>query len=319
MFILTYKHLTINELTWIESYYENGINVVEIARKLHRALQTIYNVTNFLKHGGTIQGYYDRYCENKKRCGAKKKALSAEDIDYIRQKNQEGWTPDVIIGRAERPLGISVKTLYRRFTDTVGLTVKDLPMKGKRKPNHYNEKRGKQAFKRSIEERNALFPNYRKEFGHFEGDTIVGKQHKSAIITLVEAKSKLIITLKPNGRTAKDIEERIDKWLSILPKNLVQSIIFDCGKEFSNWKSICNKHDIHVFFADPGCPSQRGLNENSNGLLRKDGLTKQMDFNEVDEAFVQAIAGYRNHIPRKSLDYLTPIETFMEYIRQFTE
>ena len=63
-----------------------------------------------------------------------------------------------------------------------------------------------------------------------------------------------------------------------MPIKLVKSITFDCGKEFSNWENICNKHDISIFFTDPGCPSQRWLNENSNGLLKKDGLTKQTDF-----------------------------------------
>ena len=72
--------------------------------------------------------------------------------------------------------------------------------------------------------------------------------------------------------------------------------------------------DIDIYFADPGTPSQRGLNENSNGLLRKDGLPKQMDFNEVDESFIQSIASKRNNIPRKSLNYKTPIEVFLSHI-----
>lgn len=55
----------------------------------------------------------------------------------------------------------------------------------------------------------------------------------------------------------------------------MKTIILDYGKEFSNWKSICNEHDIHIFFADPGCPSKRGLNENSNGLLKKDSLSNK--------------------------------------------
>ena len=147
--------------------------------------------------------------------------------------------------------------------------------------------------------------------------TITIKKHVEKKSSNVEVKSKLIITLKPNGRTAKDIEERLHEWLSHLPRNFVKTIIFDCGKEFSNWKSICNEHDIHVFFAAPGCPSQRGLNENSNGLLRKDGLPKQMDFNPIDEEFIQSIAHFKNKIPRKSLGYLTPIEVFTEYIEQF--
>lgn len=97
--------------------------------------------------------------------------------------------------------------------------------------------------------------------------------------------------------------------MSCLSKNFVKTNIFDCGKEFSNWKSICNEHDINIFFADSGCPSQRELNENSNGLLRKDGSPKQMDFNQIEEEFAQSIDHYRNNIPRN--------EVFKEYIKQF--
>ncbi|EGP5109225.1 IS30 family transposase, partial [Enterococcus faecium] len=103
-------------------------------------------------------------------------------------------------------------------------------------------------------------------------------------------------------------------WMQSVPKHLFKSMTFDCGKEFSNWKSISNINDIDIYFADPGTPSQRGLNENSNGLLRKDGLPKQMDFNEVDESFIQSIASKRNNIPRKSLNYKTPIEVFLSHI-----
>ncbi|EGC82022.1 hypothetical protein HMPREF9290_1052 [Anaerococcus prevotii ACS-065-V-Col13] len=98
------------------------------------------------------------------------------------------------------------------------------------------------------------------------------------MVTIVEKVSKAIVTLKPKNSTAKSIAERLDKWLKQIPIKLVKSMSFDCGKEFSNGKNICNKHDISIFFADPGCPSQRRLNENSNGLLRKDGLPKQTDF-----------------------------------------
>jgi IS30 family transposase len=79
------------------------------------------------------------------------------------------------------------------------------------------------------------------------------------------------------------ILKKLNQWFESVPKNLFKSITFDCGKEFSNWKQISNVNDIAIYFADPGTPSQRGLNENSNGLLRRDGLLKSMDFNSVDE------------------------------------
>ncbi|TKN21387.1 IS30 family transposase, partial [Enterococcus faecium] len=88
---------------------------------------------------------------------------------------------------------------YRRFK-TGEFNVLHLPMQGKRKPNGYKEKRGKQAFKRNISERKKDYVVFEEEFGHLEGDTIVGIHHKSAVITLVERLSKAIIALKPEGR-----------------------------------------------------------------------------------------------------------------------
>ncbi|WP_369669519.1 IS30 family transposase, partial [Enterococcus faecium] len=70
---------------------------------------------------------------------------------------------------------------------------------------------------------------------------------KSAVITLVERLSKVIITIKPNGRKALDIETALNQWFSRFPKNIFKSITFDCGKEFSNWKAISNQHDIDIY------------------------------------------------------------------------
>ncbi|WP_142958182.1 IS30 family transposase, partial [Enterococcus faecalis] len=95
-----------------------------------------------------------------------------------------------------------------------------------------------------------------------------------------------------------------------------KSITFDCVKEFSNWKAISNQHDIDIYFADPGTLSQRPLNENSNGILRHNGLPKSMDFREVNQTFISSVSNQRNHIPRKSLNYRTPIEIFLSYVQE---
>lgn len=274
---------------------------------------------NWLKTGQSIQAYYNRYKANKRQCGAKKIQLSSQDTTYIQEKVSQGWTPDVIIGRQERPPLLSMRTLYRRFQDSSGnFDVKTLPMKGKRKANGYQEKRGKQSFRRKLKDREASYPSYDEEFGHLEGDTIIGKDHQSAVITLVERLSKIIITLKPTGRTAQAVEERLNDWLSHCPPHLFKSITFDCGKEFSNWQTISNHHDIDIFFADPGCPSQRGLNEHSNALLRRDGLSKGMDFNEVSENLIQVVSQHRNQIPRKALNYKTPMEVLLEQVSKLS-
>lgn len=96
-----------------------------------------------------------------------------------------------------------------------------------------------------------------------------------------------------------------------VPRNLFKSISFDCGKEFSNWKSIINQQDVVVHFAGSGTPSQLDLNGHSNGVLRKkDGFSKDMDFNKVNQVFVSK----GNNIPRESLNYHTPLEIFLRQL-----
>lgn len=224
----------------------------------------------------------------------------------------------MIVGRNEKPISCSVSTLYRLFKSGV-FNQEFLPMKGKRKSNGHQERRRKQAFRRSILDRDKEHPNYQKEFGHLEGDTIVGRHHKSAIITLVGRVSKCIIAIKSTSRKTSNIEEAVDQWFNKLPKQLFKSIIFDCGKEFSNWKSISNTHDIDIYFTDPGTLSQRTINENFNGILRKNGLPKEMDFRSVLQDYISSVALRRNYIPRKSLNYQTPIECFMSHLDEHVD
>ncbi|MCO4491265.1 transposase IS1239 [Streptococcus infantarius subsp. infantarius] len=311
---MTYTHLTTNELVMIEAYYQAGKKVCDIAKSLGRSRQTIYNVLSFLKAGYSAYDYYERYKTNKKRCGRKNTHLTKPVQDFIQLYLELDWSLDVIKGTYPDNIPCSMRTLYR-LADRGFFHKNDLPWQGKRKPNGKKETRGKQAFRRDIRERAERYPEFENEFGHLEGDTIVGKNHKSAVITLVEKQSKAIITLQTNGRKASDIEESVSQWLSQFPRHLFKSITFDCGKEFSNWKSISNKHDIDIFFADPGCPGQRGLNEHSNGLLRRHGLPKQMDFNDISQNYLSALADKRNRIPRKSLNYLTPYQVFLTNLK----
>lgn len=162
------------------------------------------------------------------------------------------------------------------------------------------KKEVRQAFRQTINDWNKEHPNYEKEFGHLEGDTIVGNHQKSAFITLVERLGKCIITIKPEGWKAKAIDKSFDDWFNNIPRHTFISIIFDCEKETLGWKSISNKQDIDIYFADLGTPSQWDLNENSNGPLRKSRLPKEMDFNSVTQEYISSVSNRRNSIPRKS-------------------
>jgi IS30 family transposase len=308
------EQFTMDDIILIEKYYHQEVKTPRIVEIMGKK-QPVYDVINFFKDGGNSREFWKRRKENQSRCGRKKTQLPIEDEAHIENFLRDSWSLDVIANRykvdGSLPFPVKASTLYRRAKE--GLFDLDLlPMKGKRKPNGHTEKRGKQAFTRNIAERKKDYPNVQEEFGHLEGDTIVGAHHKSAVITLAERLTKIIITLKPTSRKASDVGQRMNDWLGNLPPNFFKSITFDCGKEFSDWKNLSNQNDISIYFCDPGTPSQRPLNENSNGVLRRDGLYKKMDFNQVSEEFIQSVAAKRNYIPRKSLGYQTPVEAFFK-------
>lgn len=173
---MSYTHLTKTELIFIEEYHKFGHSGRKIAQNLKRGHETIYRIIRQLSKGFTALDIYLQYKENKMNCGRKNIELPASEMDYINEKVRDGWTPDVIIGRNEKPISCGMRTLYRMFKSGV-FNQDNLPMKGKRKPNGHQEKRGKQSFKRSIRDRDCDHPDYQEEFGHLEGDTIVGRHH----------------------------------------------------------------------------------------------------------------------------------------------
>ena len=116
------------------------------------------------------------------------------------------------------------------------------------------------------------------------------------------------------GWTADAINQHLSQWLRKFPRHFFKSITFDNGKEFAGWREIANLFDLHTYFAEVGAPNQRGLNENNNGLLRRDGLTKQLDFRNLPDELVTQLMSKRNNLPRKSLGYRTPYEVFMSYV-----
>ncbi|MDN5372923.1 MAG: transposase, family [Carnobacterium sp.] len=159
---MTYTHLTTDELVMIKSYHHKNIPVAKIAAYLNRTRTPIYNVINFLKEGHTALDYYQQYQTNKKRCGRHKIILSKKQQTYIKKKVTQGWTPDGIIGWAEEPVECFVRTLYRQFKEKI-FDENTLSMKGKRKPNGHKERRGNQAFKLNIVEREKDYPQFKQD------------------------------------------------------------------------------------------------------------------------------------------------------------
>ena len=313
---MTYTHLTIDELTTIYSFWKLNKKAYRVAPALHRSAETVYRIYRFLDAGGTLIDYQQHYRRHKQHCGRKPIQLAPDELVYIQAKIQAGWQPDTIINRHERSFSCGVRTLYRIFKhDAFGLFAKDLPMHGQRHPNGYVERRGKAGqLGRDLKTRYQDYPNFKREFGHLEGDTVQGKNHQGAVTTLVERQTKVAIVLNSHTKSSQNVNRSLAAWLTKLPRHLFKSITFDNGKEFAGWRTIANQFDLNIYFAAVGAPNQRGLNENTNNLLRKDGLHHDLIMDQLSDEFVQAVASRRNHIPRKSLNYQTPLEAFVNQI-----
>ncbi|QGV25123.1 IS30 family transposase [Lentilactobacillus kefiri] len=313
---MTYTHLTIDELTTIYSFWKLNKKAYRVAPALHRSAETVYRIYRFLDAGGTLIDYQQHYRRHKQHCGRKPIQLAPDELVYIQAKIQAGWQPDTIINRHERSFSCGVRTLYRIFKhDAFGLFAKDLPMHGQRHPNGYVERRGKTGqLGRDLKTRYQDYPNFKREFGHLEGDTVQGKNHQGAVTTLVERQTKVAIVLNSHTKSSQNVNRSLAAWLTKLPRHLFKSITFDNGKEFAGWRTIANQFDLNIYFAAVGAPNQRGLNENTNNLLRKDGLHHDLIMDQLSDEFVQAVASRRNHIPRKSLNYQTPLEAFVNQI-----
>ena len=313
---MTYTHLTIDELTTIYSFWKLNKKAYRVAPALHRSAETVYRIYRFLDAGGTLIDYQQHYRRHKQHCGRKPIQLAPDELVYIQAKIQAGWQPDTIINRHERSFSCGVRTLYRIFKrDAFGLFAKDLPMHGQRHPNGYVERRGKAGqVGRDLKTRYQDYPNFKREFGHLEGDTVQGKNHQGAVTALVERQTKVAIVLNSHTKSSQNVNRSLAAWLTKLPRHLFKSITFDNGKEFAGWRTIANQFDLNIYFAAVGAPNQRGLNENTNNLLRKDGLHHNLIMDQLSDEFVQAVASRRNHIPRKSLNYQTPLEAFVNQI-----
>ena len=150
--------------------------------------------------------------------------------------------------------------------------------------------------------------NSRERVGDWEADTVIGKNHKGAVITLDERKSKLRLAAPLPGKKAKYVKEAIITLLSPV-KQFVETITFDNGKEFSLHKEIAMDIECDTYFAKPYHSWERGQNENANGLLRQ-YFPKSMELLDVTAQQVLSAVDKLNSRPRKCLNFQTPYEVF---------
>jgi transposase, IS30 family len=157
--------------------------------------------------------------------------------------------------------------------------------------------------------------NTREEFGHWEGDTVVGDKHKTGTHTEVERISRLLFAYQVPRIRAKETYLAQLCIFSALPKQARKSTTLDNGSEHYLHTLLQDELGMQTYFADPYSSWQRGTNEYTNGLLRR-YFPKRTDFRTVSQDEINDVVHRLNNIPRKVLHYKTPTEVFTEQLSQ---
>lgn len=160
----------------------------------------------------------------------------------------------------------------------------------------------------SIEIRPAIVEQ-RKRIGDWEDDTLVSRQSKARVKNVTERRSGITFFGKTEDGTTKSCDAVLTEKLSHLPQTVLKTLTRDRGKENLDWHEIERVLGLKVFFAHPYCSSERGTNENTNGLIRR-FFPKKTDWAKVSNDDLMRAEYLINSRPRKRHGGLTPIEVF---------
>ena len=149
--------------------------------------------------------------------------------------------------------------------------------------------------------------------GHWEVDLIIGKNRESAIGTLNERTSRLVLIVPLKNKDSQAVRIAFEKAFKAIPKHMKKTLTYDNGSEMAQHKEFTKNTKIKVFFAHPYSPWEGPTNENSNGLIR-DYFPKGTDFNLVSRKQLKEVQNQLNSRPRNVLEYKTPNQVFQQKI-----
>jgi len=315
-----YKHLTEYERYYISRRLSSGEAISDVAKALSVHKSTIYRELQRNKQQG------QPYCHlkaiklsEKRRSKAKNKFVQFTQHvrNYLYDKLKLGWSPEQISGRLlnQFKIQISFQTIYEYIKNDKakgGKLFKLLPHRGKKYKYGYIPKT-LIPNRIDITKRPRVI-NEKLRIGDFEGDTIIGTRNgsKSCLVTLVERKTKFTLIAKTLDKSASAIQKAIEFLYdnSIVP---FKSITCDNGSEFCNHKIIEKNIGCKFYFARPYKASDRGLNEHTNGLIRR-FFSKKTDFSTITNAEVFNVQNLLNNRPRKVLGFQTPLEVMNKHL-----
>src|SRR4051812_22833465 len=303
-----------------------GESLTIIARRLGRAPST---VSREVAVNGGRAAYSAWHAHQRARTEARRpkpcRLRAGRLCEAVGRRLQELWSPQEISERLkldypdDTEMRVSHETIYQSlFVQGRGELRRELARclrsgRAVRKKRGTVERRGRLPGMVNIADRPADADD-RAVPGHWEGDLILGEGGRSAVGTLVERTTRLVLLLHlGHGRSADSVDAAMRKAIATLPDELRQSVTWDQGAEMANHARFTIDTGIPIYFCDPHSPWQRGSNENTNGLLRQ-YLPKGTDLSNISAADLVDIQRSLNTRPRKTLGYLTPSEAYAQVV-----
>lgn len=318
-----YTQLTIEQRYQIYGLKKAGFNQSKIASDLnvHKS-----SISRELRRNKGQRGWRPVQAQEKsterRRSSAGASKFGPEHWLEVDRLIIEDFSPAQISGRmaSENTLQISHETIYRHIYDDKR-TKGDLWLHLRcQKPHRKRygsgqERRGTLKNRISIDERPAIVEK-KERIGDWEGDTVIGKCQKGALLTLTERASRFTLASMLPSKHADGITAAAIDLLGP-HKGKRHTMTFDNGKEFAGHEIMAKNLEMAVYFAHPYHSWERGLNENTNGLYRQ-YFPKGSSFEEVTDDQVQEAVERLNHRPRKVLGFKTPFEVFWGKTRRYT-
>jgi len=304
-----YTQLTREERYQIYALKTAGHDQVEIARVLGRHKSTI---SRELTRNRGLRGYKPKQANNialTRRQAKLVPRILQESWGRVELLLHEHWSPEQISNwlRQEESIHVSPEWIYQyilRNKQAGGDLYRYLRCQRQRKKRYGSpNRRGRIIGRISIDERPDIV-NQRCRIGDWEADTVIGKRGGPVLVTLVERKTRLSVISKASSRTAQEVKAVILKRLAPFG-SLVQTLTYDNGREFAFHQEIDKELATNGYFAHPYHSWERGLNENTNGLIRQ-FFPKGKDLSTVTTEEVQKVMDKLNNRPRKCLGFKTP-------------
>lgn len=309
-----YNHLTRDQRCQLYALKASGFSQRYIAEKLGVSESTISRelLRNQGKRGYRFQQADTLATERRTLASRIPRRMTPEVIEKIEQHLQEKWSPEQISGRLKlEGVTVSHERIYQHVwadKKSGGFLYTHLRHHGKKYHKRSSDKAGRACIPNRVDiEKRPKIVDKMQRIGDWEGDTIIGAEHKGAILSYVERKSKMTVLAKLPRKTAKAVVKATLKRFKGLP---CFTITYDNGKEFSSHEKISKKLGIACYFARPYCSWQRALNEHTNGLVRQ-FFPKSSDLSQVAHHEIRYAEKLLNNRPRKVLGYLKPNEVFV--------